>query len=112
MKIPNYLNAIIPPAKLVDYLLSPSHRDGRHKARYFSQLGFSQENWQEFEDFLRQHVQEHEISREEPSPFGTRYVLEGIIKMPDGRTAKIRTVWFIRSEENIPRFVTAYPLKS
>ena len=35
----------------------------------------------------------------EPSPFGTRYVVEGIMTAPDGRSPLIRTVWFIRNEE-------------
>jgi hypothetical protein len=30
--------------------------------------------------------------------------------MPDGRTPTIRSVWFIETGEEVPRFVTAYPL--
>ncbi len=112
MKIPNAIHAIVPREKLIDYLLSTSHRDGQHKAKFFSQFGLSQDNWQDFEGLVRQHALEYEISKEEPSPFGTRYVLEGIIEMPDGRSPEVRTVWFIRSEEDFPRFVTAYPIKS
>jgi hypothetical protein len=47
----------------------------------------------------------------EASPFGTRYVIEGIISTPDGRAPFIRAVWFIETGEQIPRFVTAYPLQ-
>jgi hypothetical protein len=112
MKVPNTEQAVVPRAKLADYLLAPGHRDGQHKARFFSQFGLSQDNWQELENLVRQHVEKHEIVKEEPSPFGTRYVVDGIMKMPDGRMPQIRSVWFVRFSEGIPRFVTAYPVKS
>jgi len=112
MKVPNTEQAIVPRAKIADYLLSLGHRDGQHKARFFTQFGLSQDNWLDLENLVRQHVLEHEITKEEPSPFGTRYVVDGIMKMPDGRTPQIRTVWFVRLHEEIPRSVTAYPVKS
>jgi hypothetical protein len=30
---------------------------------------------------------------------------------PDGRQPSVLSVWFLRSEETVPRFVTAYPIK-
>ena len=47
MKLPAS-DAIIPPDKLRDYLLSPTHPDGRAKAEYLGRLGYSQDtfrNW-------------------------------------------------------------------
>lgn len=52
-----------------------------------------------------------DVTRIETSPFGTRYVIEGIINAPDGRQPYIRTIWFVAENENTPRFVTVYPLK-
>ena len=51
------------------------------------------------------------VTRVEPSPFGARYVVEGIMAAPDGRAPGVRSVWFIRTGEDAPRFVTAYPLE-
>ncbi len=51
-----------------------------------------------------------EIAREELSPFGIRYVIEGPLNSPDGRSPLVRTVWFIESSEDMPRLITAYPL--
>lgn len=110
MKLPNYENAIIPHAKIVDYLLSQSHRDGRGKAKFFAQFGFTINFWEELVQALRQHVTDNEIAKIEESPFGTRYVIEGKIITPDGRTPLIRSVWFVATGETIPRFATAYPL--
>ena len=41
MKLPNASGAIIEPAKLRDYLLSPAHPVGRFKAPFFVALGYS-----------------------------------------------------------------------
>jgi Domain of unknown function (DUF6883) len=110
MKLPNLENLVVPRAKVVDYLLSPTHRDGRHKAQFFAHFGFTQNNWQQLAELLRRHALEHEITKVEPSAFGTRYVLEGIMNMPDGRAVPLRAVWFVSDQQEDPRFVTAYPL--
>ena len=111
MKLPNLENLVVPRAKVFDYLLSPTHRDGQHKAKFFTRFGLSQDNWQELGELLRQHALDHEITKVEPSEFGTRYVLEGIMNMPDGRTVPMRTVWFVSDAQDDPRFVSAYPLR-
>lgn len=110
MKLPNVANAVVSPTKVIEYLLSSTHRDGQHKSRFFSQFGHSQDNWQLLAEALLEHPKAHEIAKVEPAAFGTRFVVEGIMKMPDGRPVELRTVWYIREEEDFPRFVTAYPL--
>jgi len=45
------------------------------------------------------------------TPLGIRYAVDGIMAAPDGRAPNVRTVWFIETGEEVPRFVTAYPLK-
>ncbi len=111
MKLPNFENAIIPQAKIAEYLLSPTHRDGRTKAEFFTRFGFSRENWEEMASALRQHSAEHEVTKIDRSRFGIRYVIDGIMRMPDGRTPLVRTVWYIEDGEQNPRLVTAYPLR-
>jgi len=111
MKVPNAENAVIAPEKLRDYLLSETHPDGKHKARFFQAFGFSLDDWQSLGRAVRQHISDHEVARIEPSPFGIRYVVDGIMTAPDGRSPLIRTVWFNRNGEDIPQFVTAYPLR-
>jgi hypothetical protein len=60
---------------------------------------------------LLNHARDYDVVKEEPSPFGVRYVIEGAIAAPDGRAPLVRTVWFIDTGRDAPRFVTAYPLK-
>ena len=111
MKLPNYEQAVAPQRKITEYLLSSTHRDGRGKAAFFIHFGFSADDWETFANALTQHAAEHEVSLIEESPFGTRYVIDGEVTVPDGRTPAIRVIWFIETGESAPRLVTAYPLK-
>jgi hypothetical protein len=111
MKLPNHASAILPREKIVDYLLSATHREGRGKAEFFSRFGFSADSWEEFAEALRQHAAEHDVKRVEPSPFGSRYIIEGTLVTPSRRTPVIRSVWFVEGGEDQPRFVTAYPVR-
>ena len=45
------------------------------------------------------------------TPFGTRYIVDGPLHAPDGRTPDVRAVWFIDLDGTIPRLVTAYPIQ-
>ena len=60
---------------------------------------------------LLKHAADHEVANTESTPFGTRYVVEGTIETPGGRTPNIRSVWFLERNQDAPRFVTAYPLE-
>jgi hypothetical protein len=33
------------------------------------------------------------------------------LKAPDGRALNVRTAWFIDNQSDIPRFITAHPLR-
>jgi len=96
---------------VVDYLLSDTHRDGQHKEVFFKRFGFAAAEWERLAQALREHAVEHDVARVETSPYGQRYIIEGIIRSPDMRHPLIRTVWFVESGEDTPRFVTAYPLR-
>jgi hypothetical protein len=111
MRLPNGESAEVPRAKIVSYLLSTSHPGGRGKAAFFKRFGFSPDAWQTLAEALRQHAAEHDVSNVEETPFGRRYVIEGPLRAPDGRSPNVRTVWFVEHAETVPRFVTAYPLR-
>ncbi len=111
MKLPNCENAVISEMKITGYLLSTKHRDGRSKAEFFTQLGFSSDSWEELATALLRHAADNEVANVEDSPFGTRCIIEGILFAPGEGSAIIRSVWFIEKGEQIPKFVTAYPLR-
>lgn len=110
MKLPNAGEGVVPAEKIIGYLLSFSHPDGRGKAQFFARFGFSVENWQVLASALLDHAARNEVARVENSSFGTRYMVEGIMETPDGRKPVVRSAWFIEHGSRTPRFVTAYPL--
>lgn len=111
MKLPNYELAVVPQRKLTEYLLSPTHPDGRSKEKFFTAFSFTLDEWETLATALLNHVANNDVTKIEDSPFGTRYVVEGTLLSPDGRNPLLRSVWFIETGDNIPKFVTAYPLK-
>ena len=111
VKLPNAVTGTIPESKVTRYLLSEAHPHGRHKAVFFRRLGFSPEQWEMLAAAIREHAVAHDVARTEESPFGLRYIIEGRLVVPGGRTALIRSVWFIERGEETPRFVTAYPMR-
>jgi len=92
MKLPNHDRLIVPRERIVDYLLSPFHKDERGKAEFFRRFGFAVENWEVFAEALKFHATEYEVSKMEVSPFGMRYIIEGEIETPDKRNPKVRVV--------------------
>lgn len=109
MQIPNAAQAIIEPMKLHGYLLSRTHPVGRFKAPFFESLGYSAEEWSRLEaDSRAQH-----LPREATSADATRYGQQDEIRAslvgPANRSAGVVSVWIVRTGENVPRFVTAYP---
>jgi hypothetical protein len=111
MKLPDVEKAEVPEAKVVRYLLSTTHRAGKSKASFFMEFGFDPDRWEELPGALKQHAVDNDISLEEKTTFGTRYVIEGPLKAPDGTWLNVRSAWFIDDDGDSPRFITAHPLR-
>lgn len=109
MKLPNRENVYIPSSKLKDYLLSETHAVGRSKAKLLRSLGFDDANVELLERGLVAIAQTQEVSAESSSPHGVKYIIEGPLQTPSGKTVKLRTVWIIDKGHDQPRFVTAIP---
>jgi hypothetical protein len=109
VKLPNREKAYVPPRKLIDYLLSPSHPVGGSKARFFRSAGFDEANAASLERALIDIARSEDVTEIEQTPHGTKYVIEGDIRTPAGGTRRVRTVWIIDAGRAVPRFVTAYP---
>ncbi len=109
MNLPNADRAVIDSAKIRDYLLSPSHPIGRFKATFFISLGYSLERWEILRDDIYRIAQAGTVSFEEPSTYGRKFEVDGILTGPSGRSAMVRTAWIVRADEQFPRLVTAFP---
>jgi hypothetical protein len=110
MNLPNGHAAIVPMAKLTDYLLSVTHPDGQHKALFFRRRGFTQANryllWSE----LRSIAAFGRVVEQVEIEYGTKFVVIGTIKTPRRKQITLKTIWIVKSESTTPRFVTAYPV--
>ena len=110
MNLPNAERAVVPSRKITDYLLSTSHRDGQHKAEFFRSFGFKLEAWEELASALLNHARRYEVVEIVPTPFGRNFVIEGSLPAPDGRSPKVRVIWFIAKNAETATLATAYPL--
>ncbi len=110
MKLPNGESAIVNLTKLSDYILSPTHLLGRHKARVFrSSLGITAANAADLQLALICAAQESEAKLGTSDSYGIRYIIDFEWSW-NGRTALIRSSWIISTGTDVPRFLTCYVL--
>ena len=109
MKLPGAERSVIEGAKVRDYLLSTSHPVGRFKTAFFTGLGYTRANWQRLEADLRDLALSGDAQPGQPSPYGQKYEIRGILRGPSGKSAEVLTVWIILTSGDVPQFVTAFP---
>ncbi|MBI3462857.1 MAG: hypothetical protein HY000_07320 [Planctomycetes bacterium] len=101
--------SIVPKEKIVSYLLNSAHPDGASKAQFFAALGCNAEYWQVLADALRKVPSLHDVTATVESVHGVKYIVDGRIETPAGRSPWVRTVWIVDHGQTAPRLVTAYP---
>jgi hypothetical protein len=111
MRLPNSSLATVSRTKVLGYLLDDSHPRGRSKAAFFRRLGFDPADPRLLEDELMRLARENDVLLSTETEFGIRYVIDGWVLSPAAARADIRTVWFVDQGEEIPRFVTAHPVR-
>ncbi len=100
--------AIIQPEKVRDYLLSPLHLAGRQKATFFSSLGYSRDSWEILEKDIR-NLLVVAADAVKSTKHGQKFAVRGNLRGPNGREARVVTIWIILNGESTPRLVAAYP---
>jgi hypothetical protein len=111
LRLPHADRATVANEKVTDYLLSRTHPRGREKAAFFARFGFQLTDWQALAGALAKHAQTADVFEEIRTPRGTKFLLEGPIRSPDGRDPLLRSIWYIDTKAEVPRFVSAYPLR-
>jgi len=109
MKLPNLENAAVSQEKTVGYLLNPEHPDGVGKAKFFAMHGFCAEQWELLAEALRRIAADNNAVHCAESHHGKKYIVDGLLEIPDARSPLVRTVWIIDEGSAAPRLVTAYP---
>jgi hypothetical protein len=105
----NAESAQVPPEKLSDYLLNPSHPVGGSKARWFIALGYHPESPDQLAADLVEVLRGSADITETTTPYGVKYAVRGRLKAPNGNIPEVVTVWIVETDAAEPRLVTAYP---
>jgi hypothetical protein len=109
-RLPYADGAILDIGKIEDYCLSPSHPRGRHKARVFREaLDLRQNDAVWLRDALLEAARSNEASEVVANAWGTHWRLDVTIRRHE-KSAVVRTIWIVRTGENVPRFVTCWVL--
>jgi uncharacterized protein DUF6883 len=74
MRLPNGEHAIIEVEKILNYVLNPLHRDGRHHAVLFNRLlGINLNSRRQLDDALRAAARDGDATIGQTSEFGKKY---------------------------------------
>lgn len=98
-------NAVIPEAKLTGYLLILLPKDD--KSQFLSQAGYTLENWQQFEQDLREQILPLEAVTTTITQYGQKYAIAGNLTGPNGTSLRVKTIWIVTF--GLTRLVTLFP---
>ncbi len=111
MKLPNADHAVVDIRKLRDYILSPMHRIGKHKARVFlAALNMTANDAESLRRALLQAAREQEAELGLADDYGQRYQVDFVLEWK-GRRAIIRSAWIIEFDTPYPRLTSCYVLE-
>jgi Domain of unknown function (DUF6883) len=109
--MPNCNRAIIDLRKIEGYCLDPAHPRGRHKARVLrSALGLGQPEAVWLRDALLQGARTNAAERLDIDMWGSRWRIDVPIRRHE-KHAVVRTLWLVRTGEDVPRFLTCWVLR-
>jgi hypothetical protein len=108
--LPNNDRAILDIRKIEDYCLNPAHPRGQHKARVFREaLGVARTDAAWLQRTLLEAVRHCEAIELAGDLLGSRWRVD-VDVVRHGKRVVVRTVWIVRTGENVPRFVTCWVL--
>ncbi len=116
-----FADGTVDPRKLEDYLLSPTHPVGKHKARLWrSVFGVNRGDGALLERLIREQLRQSQaepVKKEEKEfredPLKVVRLWEVVIphfEGPNGNTGAVLTAWALAPEGARPWLTTAYPL--
>ena len=107
-----FAGGIVVPRKLDDYLLSPTHPKGRHKARLWSSIfGLSQNDGRLLEQLIREQLHQAEPVEREKTKANRRWELViPRFRGPNGKEGPVLTAWALEVGKSRPHLTTAYPI--
>jgi hypothetical protein len=110
LQLPRGEEAVVDQRKVEDYLLSPEHPTGRHKARVFmSAFGLTADGAHLLTARLREAAATGEASETGQDRYGQRFRIDFEMAHA-GRSATVRSAWLLPSTGGPPIFLTAFVL--
>jgi hypothetical protein len=73
-------------------------------------LGFAINALDILEGAIIDHAVLNDVTKVIETEFGRKYLVEGMIETPSGRSIPVRSVWVKEMKEEIIKFVTLYPI--
>jgi hypothetical protein len=108
MNLPNAEHAFVDVAKLRDYSLDSEHKEGKHKARVFAAaLGLESGDAEWLRAKLLEIAKSGNCRLGKKTDYGQRYLIDFELSH-ERKSARLRSVWIVRTGENFPRLVTCY----
>jgi hypothetical protein len=109
--LPDFADVYIPDHKLRDYLLSPTHKEGRHKLRLFkAKFGIGPDDRERCAEMLIEATRGGTVENVRKRPDCRVYAIKGSMEGVDGAHHEVRICWKVPHEGGRPTFVTAYPI--
>ena len=72
-------------------------------------FGCRREDWPRLATAFRRLAECVEVCSNVDSSHGQKYIIDGPMETPSGKTPLVRTVWIVDAGQDTPRLVTAYP---
>jgi hypothetical protein len=107
LKLPT--NSIIPPEKVVSYLLVPQKRGD--KSAFLARIGYHQSTARVLLEDLRQQILPLDAEPAGSNEFGNYYEIRGTLRGPNEIALNVRTIWITERLSGQTRFVTLVPDK-
>ncbi len=108
MFLPNADKAIINLEKIIDYVLSFEHFEGKNKARVFgSVFGLTKLNAADLIKAIRDAVLKTEAVKQSDTAYGTKFTVDFEFTF-NNKTNAIRTAWIVEKKDGIARLITCY----
>ncbi len=109
-RLPHSDRAILDIRKIEDYCLSPMHPRGRHKARVFREtLDLERGDAAWLREVLLEAARDSNASRLATDAWGSHWRVDAAIGR-HRKSAVVRTIWILRTGEDVPTFVTCWVL--
>ncbi len=90
MKLPNCEQAEIPDRKLTVYLLDSAHPQNKGKGAFYNLVGYDKQNTDVLKEALFALVLQYNVTNIVETDFGKRYVIEGWLPYPNGKSYPFR----------------------